>query len=377
MKKIIVIPDSFKGTLSSADAGNIARTEIEAVFPDCTVVCVPVADGGEGSVDCFLAALGGEKPEKLVAGPFFERITAHYGILPDGVTAVIEMAACAGLPLAGDRKNPLLTTTYGVGELILDSVSRGCRNIIIGLGGSSTNDAGCGMAAALGYIFTDKNGKSFVPTGGTLADVRRIGGRPDPRLSDISITTMCDIDNVLYGNGGAAHIFAPQKGADTAAVELLDSGLRHIADLMRRDLGIDVGSLSGGGAAGGMGAGMAAFLGSPLLPGIDVVLDAVAFDDLLRDADLVITGEGKLDSQSLRGKTVIGIARRASPAGVPVIAVVGGYDENLSPAYSVGVTAVFSINRLPEDLSVSAPKTKQNFSLTLRNILRLLSVRRV
>lgn len=372
-KKIIVIPDSFKGTMSSAENCEICQREIKAIWPECEVITVPVADGGEGSVDCFLTALGGEKMTVKVTGPLGKPLMAYYGILPDKKTAVIEMAASAGLPLVGEHANPLITTTYGVGELMLDAVTHGCRKIIMGLGGSSTNDAGCGMAAALGYRFINYNGVEFIPVGGTLCEVAQIRNNADT-MKDIEIITMCDIDNPLFGRSGAAYVFAPQKGADSLAVDTLDQGLIHISQIIKRDLGIDVSALPGGGAAGGMGAGMAAFLGSPLKMGIDAVLDTVKFDDLLNNTDLVLTGEGKLDSQSLRGKAVIGIARRAKAAGVPVIAIVGGYDASLDDAYSEGVSAVFAINRLPEPLAVSGPKTLENFTLTVRNVLKSLSI---
>lgn len=374
MKKIIVIPDSFKGTMSSAENCEICRAEILSVFPECEVVCIPVADGGEGSVDCFLAALGGKKIRLQVTGPYFEKLDAFYGRLPDGRIAVVEMAACAGLPLVGERKTPLLTTTYGVGELILDAARRGCKKIIVGLGGSATSDAGCGMAAALGVRF-EGTGGTFIPTGGTLKNVRRIIPNLPPELCGVEIVTMCDIDNPLYGENGAAYVFAPQKGADAAAVRLLDEGLVHISKIIKRDLGVDVSAIPGGGAAGGMGAGMAAFLGSKLLPGIEIVLDTVGFDKALESADLVLTGEGRLDTQSLRGKVVIGVARRAKVRGVPVVAVVGGYDTGLDAVYQEGVSAVFSINRLPEPLEVSGPLTRENFALTLRNILRLFELK--
>ncbi len=374
MKKIIVIPDSFKGTMTSAENCEICRREILNIWPGCEVLTVPVADGGEGSVDCFLAALGGERRTLCVTGPLGDPLDAYYGILPDGETAVIEMAAAAGLPLVEGRANPMLTTTYGVGELMLDAVRRGCKKIIMGLGGSSTNDAGCGMAAALGYRFFRENGCAFIPTGGTLCEVARIEGNAGS-MKGVETVAMCDIDNPLFGESGAAYVFAPQKGADEAMVKRLDEGLRHIGGIIKRDLGRNVGSLPGGGAAGGMGAGMAAFLGSPLVMGIEAVLDTVKFDGMLNGADLVLTGEGKLDAKSLRGKAVIGISRRARAAGVPVVAIVGGYDSCLDGAYSEGVSAVFSISRLPEPLSVSGPKTKENFSLTVRNILRLLNLK--
>lgn len=370
MKKIVIIPDSFKGTLSSTQICDIISEYVHRLFPDCEIAAVPVADGGEGSVDAFLSAVGGEHFGAEITGPWFERREAYYGMLSGG-TAVVEMAAAAGLPLAGVRLNPELTTTYGVGELILDAARRGARRIIVGLGGSATNDAGCGAAAAAGVRFYNAAGRSFVPTGATLREVEQIDMSGfDHTLKNCEITAMCDIDNPLFGPSGAAYVFGPQKGADTAMVERLDTGLRHLAHVILRELGIDVSALQGAGAAGGMGAGMAAFFGAKLKPGIDTVLDTVGFDDAAADADVVFTGEGKLDSQSLRGKVVIGVARRAQQLGKPVIAIVGGADYGAEAAYAEGVTAIFPINRLPQDFSVLKEHSAENLAFTVENVLR-------
>ena len=375
MKKVILIPDSFKGTISSAGICTVMRERILAHHPDCTVLSVPVADGGEGSVDAFLTALGGERVTLSVAGPFFEKTEAFYGLIDGGKTAVIEMAAAAGLPLAAGREDPRRTTTYGVGELILDAAARGVKKIIVGLGGSATNDGGCGAAAAVGVKFYNESGESFVPTGGTLCEISRIDmtGRAAV-LDGVEIVTMCDIDNPMYGPTGAAFVFAPQKGADPAAVQELDAGLRHLCDVMRESLGADVSALPGGGAAGAMGAGMSVFFGSSLKMGIETVLDTVGFDTMIADADLIFTGEGKIDSQSLRGKAVIGIARRAKKQNVPVIAVVGGAEGDMSAAYDEGVTAVFTVNRLPQPLSESSRFTAENLAFAMENILRALCI---
>ncbi|MCL2508075.1 MAG: glycerate kinase [Oscillospiraceae bacterium] len=376
MKKIIIIPDSFKGTLSSKEICDITASRILAHFPDCDAVSIPVADGGEGSVDCFLAAVGGESVSVRVKGPFFEELDARYAVIENGKTAVIEMAAAAGLPLAGERKDPLVTTTYGVGQLMLDAMKRGCPKIILGLGGSCTNDAGTGAAAAVGVRFLDRGGNAFVPVGGTLSDVKSIDVSGKSRLLDsVEIVVMCDIENPLYGESGAAYVFAPQKGADSVVVAALDVGLRHIAAVIRRDLHTDVSVLKGGGAAGGMGAGMAAFFGSELKAGIEVVLDAAGFDGAARGADLVITGEGRLDSQSLGGKAVIGVARRAKRLNVPVVAVVGGCDYGLGEVYGEGVSCVFTTNRLAEDFSVSRYRARENLAETVDNIMRLLKIK--
>lgn len=371
--KIVLIPDSFKGTLSSVEVCRVLRGCVELRLPGCEVRAIPVADGGEGSVDAFLAALGGEKVHARVAGPFFEPVESFYGLTDGGKTAIVEMAACAGLPLAGERRDPALTTTYGVGELIALAVEGGARKIILGLGGSATNDAGCGAAAALGVRFFDRTGTPFVPTGGTLGEVERIDvSAARERLRGVEITTMCDIDNPMYGENGAAYVFTPQKGAGPEQVRALDAGLRRLAGVMRRELGMDFAELPGAGAAGAMGAGVTAFLGASLQSGIESVLNAVDFDRAAADADLIFTGEGRLDSQSLRGKVVIGVARRAKRLGKRVIAIVGGAEGELEAAYAEGVTAVFTTNRLPEPLSRSAPRAAENLAFTMDNILRLL-----
>lgn len=371
--KIVLIPDSFKGTLSSVEVCRVLRGCVELRLPGCEVRAIPVADGGEGSVDAFLAALGGEKVHARVAGPFFEPVESFYGLTDGGKTAIVEMAACAGLPLAGERRDPALTTTYGVGELIALAVEGGARKIILGLGGSATNDAGCGAAAALGVRFFDRTGTPFVPTGGTLGEVERIDvSAARERLRGVEITAMCDIDNPMYGENGAAYVFAPQKGAGPEQVRALDAGLRRLAGVMRRELGMDFAELPGAGAAGAMGAGVTAFLGASLQSGIESVLNAVDFDRAAADAELIFTGEGRLDSQSLRGKVVIGVARRAKRLGKRVIAIVGGAEGELEAAYAEGVTAVFTTNRLPEPLSRSAPRAAENLAFTMDNILRLL-----
>ena len=373
MKKVVLIPDSFKGTLSSARICSIIGGKVAEHFPDCQVVSIPVADGGEGSVDCFLAALGGEKVRVTVKNPFFEEMEGFYGLIDGGGTAVVEMAACAGLPLAEDRKDPRRTTTYGVGELILAAAARGVKKIIVGLGGSATNDGGCGAAAAVGVKFYNNKGKTFVPTGGTTHQIARIdmSGR-DRCLEGVEIVAMCDIDNPMYGPAGAAYVFGPQKGADPETVRFLDEGIKHLAQVIRQDLSRDLAFMPGSGAAGAMGAGMAAFFGARLQMGIETVLDTVRFADVIAGADMIFTGEGRLDSQSLRGKAVIGVSRRARLQNVPVVVIAGGADNGIDPAYGMGVTAVFSINRLPEDFSVSRSKSAENLARTADNILRLI-----
>ena len=370
----LLIPDSFKGTLSSEQICRLLEEKIKVHFPDAGTVCIPVADGGEGSVDAFLTALGGEKKFLTVKNPFFEDMQAYYGLIDNGETAVVEMAACAGLPLAEGRRDPRVTTTYGVGELLVDAANSGVKRIIVGLGGSATNDAGCGAAAAAGVKFRNAAGEEFVPTGGTLCEIEDIDlSGLAPVLKNVEIITMCDIDNPMYGPTGAAYIFGPQKGADPDMVVQLDNGLRHLAKVMAEKLGADYPDTPGAGAAGAMGMGMLVFFGGRLQMGIQTVLDIVKFEELAADCDYVITGEGKLDSQSLRGKVVIGVAQRAKTMNKNVIAIVGGADDaEIGEAYEMGVTAVFPINRLPQDFSVSRHHSVENLSYTADNIMRLL-----
>lgn len=372
MKKIVLAPDSFKGTLSSRQVCEEIATAAGRVFPGCQVKSVPVADGGEGSVEAFLAAMGGERKELAVQGPFGEEMTGFYGLVEGGRTAIIEMAACAGLPLAEGRLDPERATTYGVGQLMVDAARSGCKKIILGLGGSCTNDGGCGAAAAAGARFFRENGEAFVPTGGTLGEIAGMDLTGLRRaFAGVEIVAMCDIDNPLYGEAGAAYIFGPQKGADPAMVERLDQNLQALEQVVKRALGADLAQMPGAGAAGGMGYGMAAFFGAKLQPGIETVLDTVDFDRLLEGADLVFSGEGRLDAQSVRGKVVAGVARRAKAAGVPLVALVGQIGQGFEPMYDLGLSAVFSINRAAQPLAESAPHAAENLCLAAENVLRL------
>lgn len=377
MEKILLVPDSFKGTLSSRQVCQVMAGQLRRFFPQAQVKSIPVADGGEGSVEAFLAAAGGERRTRTVTGPFGEPVEAFYGVLGDGRTAVIEMAAFAGLPLAEGRLNPERATTYGVGELLLAAKEAGCTKAILGLGGSCTNDGGVGAAAALGAKFTRADGAAFIPSGGTLGEIAALDVSPVAQaLQGMELTAMCDIDNPLYGDAGAAAVFAPQKGADAAMVARLDAGLRHLGQVATRCLGRDFSHLPGAGAAGGLGFGMAAFCGAQLRMGIDAVLDAVGFDSLLPGTDVVFTGEGKIDSQSARGKVVSGVAARCRKAGVPVVAVVGQIGQGFEEMYQQGLTAVFSINRAAQPFAESRFHAGENLALTMENIARLLAAGR-
>ena len=370
MKKFILIPDSFKGTLSSSRVCDIIGECILERYSDAEIIKIPVADGGEGSVDAFLEAVGGEKVYSECAGPYFERMRGFYGLIDDSKCAVIEMAACAGLPLVGVRKNPLLTTTFGVGELITHALDRNVSKIIVGLGGSATNDGGCGCASALGVKFLDKDGIEFIPVGGTLENIRRIDlAGLKPELKDVELVTMCDINNPLYTEEGAAWVFGPQKGADPEQVKILDNGLRNLAAVAEKDVGFNKWDFPGAGAAGGMGFGMKAFLGSRIQMGIETVLNTVHFDEIIPGSDYVITGEGRLDSQSLRGKVVIGVSRRAVKQGIPVIAVVGSTGEGYEGAYGEGVTKIVVTNYLGLPFEKVKPRAESDMRTVLRELL--------
>ena len=371
MKKCIVISDSFKGTISSLEICRIARESIPKFFPQCQVLTVPVADGGEGTVDCFVEAIGAQRVKAVVTGPYGEPIQASYG-RKDGC-AIIEMTAAAGLPMVGERRDPARSTTYGVGQLIAHAVEHGCREILLGLGGSATNDGGCGCAAALGVKFYDRQGAEFVPTGLTLDHIHKIDvSRARERLEGVTITVMCDVDNPLYGPRGAAYIFAPQKGADQDMVAQLDEGLRKLDKAIQMSLNCSVADLPGAGAAGGMGGGCVAFLGARLKSGIESVLDTIGFDAMLEGTDLVITGEGRIDSQSVHGKVISGIAGRIKPRNIPLLALVGGIAEDAAAGYDLGVTAMFSIDRSVQDFWEYAPKSAVYYQRTLEDILRLI-----
>lgn len=370
MNRFIVIPDSFKGTMSSSEICAIMEKVILTHYPEAQVTAIPVADGGEGSVDAFLQAMGGEKVFVPVQGPYGETIQGFYGLLPDG-TAVVEMAAAAGLPLVGDNRHAEKTTTYGVGQLMLTAAQAGCRQLIVGLGGSSTNEGGCGAAVAAGVKFYNAAGQEFIPVGETLQDIARIDTSAlHPSLKNIPIITMCDIDNPLCGANGAAAVFAPQKGADPECVKMLDAGLQHMSEIVKRDLNKDILNLAGAGAAGGMGGGMVAFFDSTLQMGIETVLDAVQFDQLLETADVVLSGEGKIDQQSLRGKVVIGVARRTKKANVPLWAIVGDIGDDIAAAYEEGVSGIFSINRVAVPYKEARQRAREDLALTVENILR-------
>ena len=373
MKKCVVVSDSFKGTVSSREICAIAQQVIPRHFPACEVVCIPVADGGEGTVDCFIQAMGAQRVEVTVTNALGEKSAAAYARI--GELAIIEMAAAAGLPQVGALRCPGTATTYGVGELIAHAVDSGCRKILLGLGGSATNDGGCGCAAALGVRFYDAAGQSFIPVGDTLGRIARIDtAKADELLRSVEITVMCDVTNPLYGPTGAAYVFAPQKGADAEKVKSLDAGLRHFGDVIRSQYGLDVGAMPGAGAAGGMGAGCVALLGGTIQSGIDAVLDVTGFDRQLEGADLVITGEGRIDSQSADGKVISGVARRTRAKGVPLIAIAGGIADSAGAVYDIGVSAMFSTDRAALPVDMLGARSPGDYEATLSDIMSLIAI---
>ena len=373
MKKCVVVSDSFKGTVSSREICEIAQRVIPRHFPACEVVCIPVADGGEGTVDCFIQAMGAQRVEVTVTNALGEKSAAAYARI--GELAIIEMAAAAGLPQVGALRCPGTATTYGVGELIAHAAHSGCKRILLGLGGSATNDGGCGCAAALGVGFLDADGRSFVPVGDTLGRIARIDtAKADELLRSVEITVMCDVTNPLYGPTGAAYVFAPQKGADAEKVKSLDAGLRHFGDVIRSQLGIDVSRMPGAGAAGGMGAGCVALLGGMIQSGIDAVLDVTGFDRQLEGADLVITGEGRIDSQSAGGKVISGVARRTKAKGIPLIAIAGGIADSAGAVYNIGVSAMFSTDRAALPVDMLGARSPGDYEATLNDIMSLIAI---
>ena len=351
------------------DICSFAEYIIPEFFPECEVVAIPVGDGGEGTVECLINALDATAEYVEVSGPYMEKVAAKYAVFGD--CAMIEMASAAGLALTGARKDPSLTTTYGVGELIMDAVNIGCRHIYLGLGGSATNDGGCGCAAALGVDFYNDAGKTFVPAGGTLKNITHIDiSKAAEFLEGVDITIMSDVSNVFFGTNGAAYVFAPQKGADAEMVKLLDSGLENLCSVMRMDLGVDVTNLPGSAAAGGMGGGVVAMLGGKICSGIDMILELTHFEKQLDGTDLVITGEGILDDYSFNGKVLGGITSRTLPREIPVYAIVGKVGKlSLDPS-SYGISAVFETNKTGRPMDEVEITAARDYKETLEEAMR-------
>ena len=377
MKKIVVASDSFKGSLSSGEVATCCERAIRRVFPGCEVEKIPVGDGGEGTADALVEASQGRRVECMARDPLTRPVRASYGISGDGRTAVIEMAAASGLTLLSPgERNPLLTTTLGTGDLIRDALDRGCREFLVCIGGSATNDAGMGMLQALGFRFLGSDGEELGQGGMQLEKVRAIDdtGRL-PQLAETRFTVACDVDNPFCGEQGAAYVFGRQKGADDAMIRRLDNGLRHFADLIASTRHIDLNAIPGSGAAGGLGGGFVALLGARLKPGIDMVLDTLRFDERIKGADLIITGEGRLDSQTLMGKTPFGVLHAGTRQGIPVIAI-GGSVESEERLIEAGFTALFPIQPAPLSLeeALRPAVARHNIERTVEMIMRTLKI---
>ncbi|ASS97868.1 glycerate kinase [Geobacillus thermocatenulatus] len=368
--KVVIAPDSFKESLSALEVAEAVERGFRTVFPEAEYVKVPMADGGEGTVRSLVDATGGRIVETEVTGPLGEPVRAFFGLLGDGKTAVIEMAAASGLHLVPrEQRNPLVTTTRGTGELILAALDAGATHLIIGIGGSATNDGGAGMVQALGGRLLDEDGCDIGPGGGALADLHAIDlSGLDPRLGGVRIDVACDVDNPLTGPNGASAIFGPQKGATPDMVAVLDRNLAHYADVIRRDLGKQVGDIPGAGAAGGLGAGLLAFLPAELKRGVDIVIETVQLAERVKGADLVITGEGRIDGQTVFGKTPIGVAKTAKRFGVPVIGIAGSLGDDSAAVLDHGIDALFTIVPGVIPLEKAFEQAEQYVTQTARHI---------
>ena len=368
--KIVIAPDSFKESLSALDAASAIEAGFREIFPDARYVKVPVADGGEGTVEAMIAATGGRRVAVQATGPLGRPVDAFYGLTGDESTAVIEMAAASGLELvAPAERDPLRATSRGTGELIRAALDLGARRFILGVGGSATNDGGTGMLQALGVDLLDAQGEQLAPGGGALAQLARIDvSRLDPRVKDCVFEVACDVSNPLVGPKGATAIFGPQKGATPEMVRQLDANLRHYAAVIARDLDQEVAEVPGAGAGGGIAAAMLVFLKGRLRPGSEIVADAVGLDETVRDADLVITGEGRIDSQTVNGKTPIGVARVAQRHGKPVIAIGGCLSTDASAVHAHGIAATFSTVMRAETVAEVLAGARFNLQSAARNI---------
>ena len=371
--KIIIAPDSFKESLTALEAADAIEAGLKAIMPDAQYVKIPMADGGEGTVQSLIDATAGTLHSAEVTAPLGNRIAAQYGISGDGKTAIIEMAAASGLHLVPpSERNPLITTSYGTGELILAALNHGVEKILLGIGGSATNDGGAGMLQALGADLLDEHGAAIGYGGGSLAQLARADfSRLDARLQHVALEVACDVNNPLCGEKGAAAVFAPQKGATPEMVRTLDANLAHFAQIVRRDTGKDIASGAGTGAAGGMGGGVLLLPQAQLKSGVQIVIDYVKLAEQIRDADWVITGEGRMDAQSVHGKTPVGVARVAKQFDKPVVALVGCLRADYPAVYDCGIDAVFPIIRQLDSLEGTLQQGKANLQSAAENVARL------
>ncbi|WP_318519010.1 glycerate kinase [Photobacterium leiognathi] len=376
--KIIIAPDSYKESLTAMEVATAIENGFRQVMPNAEYIKLPMADGGEGTVQSLVDASNGNIIEHSVTGPLGEQVNGFFGLMGDGKTAIIEMAAASGLHLVSlELRNPMLTTSFGTGELILAALDKGVEHIIVGIGGSATNDGGIGMAQALGVRFLDENNKQISYGGGALDRLHRIDiSNIDPRLVSVKLEVACDVDNPLCGEKGASQVFGPQKGATPEMVTQLDNNLAHYAEIIKRDLGKNVKDMAGAGAAGGMGAALLGIFNAQLRPGIEIVMDAVNLADVLQDADLVITGEGRIDSQTIHGKTPIGVARTAKRFNKPVIGIAGSLSHDCNVVHEHGIDAVFSVVPRSVSLAEALAEATINVELTARNVAAIYALAR-
>jgi glycerate kinase len=376
MFKVAIAPDSFKGSLTALEAAECIENGLKRAASGITCRKVPMADGGEGTVQAIVDATGGRIVTRTVSDPLGRKIRASFGLSGDGKTAVMEMAAASGLALLKPReRNPLKTSTYGTGELMKHALKLGVKKILIGIGGSATNDGGTGMAEALGIRFLDSKGKSLNGCGGNLDKICRIdAGKMDPRISKVHIEVACDVDNPLTGRSGAAQIYGPQKGATPTMVKALDAGLKNLAAVIKRDLGTSILKAPGSGAAGGLGGGLMAFVGGELRSGVDIVIDSVKLPKRIKGCDLVITGEGRMDHQTAFGKAPAGVAKIAMAHGVPVIAICGSLGKDPQVVNAHGIDAFFSALEQPideEDIPRLGPSMLTNCAEQIGRLIAL------
>ncbi|ELY2759614.1 glycerate kinase [Cronobacter sakazakii] len=373
LKKIVIAPDSFKESLSAMDVAKAIEAGFREIYPQAHYVCVPMADGGEGTVEAMVAATGGQIITTPVTAPLGNKVDGFFGLLGDGETAVVEMAAASGLHLVPTaQRDPRITTSYGTGELILAALERGVKAIIIGIGGSATNDGGAGMMQALGARFLDGEGRELAPGGAALARLERLDlSALDPRLAQVSVTAACDVDNPLCGEKGASAVFGPQKGATPAMVSELDAALRRFGEQLEAATGKAIISAPGAGAAGGMGTALLGMLNAELRPGIEIVIESLGLAQAVRDADLVITGEGRLDSQSIHGKTPVGVARVAKQFQRPVVAIAGSLTPDYQIVHEHGIDAAFSVIDRIVTLQEALDDAERNLRVTARNVAAL------
>jgi glycerate 2-kinase len=373
--KVIVAPDSFKGSISAREICSAVREGIIRIFPDAEIKAVPLADGGEGTLENMVYSSNGSLIPINVRGPMGNEVTASYGILGDSETVVIEMAQASGLPLVEPaERNPYLSSSFGTGQLIRHALDAGYRRFVVGLGGSATNDCGTGMLTALGLKLYDKDGNILSEGGGYLSHLASFDDSElDPRIEESNFTIASDVTNKLCGPEGASYVFGPQKGATPEMVEHLDHALNHFADIVYKQKEVDIKEISGGGAAGGMGAALIAFLGASVMSGIDVIMKEIEFEGQIIGSDLIITGEGKLDSQTLSGKVIAGVSKIAKKHQVPVIALCGGVDLEPSKFNDLGVLSAFSIVPGPCSLSESMEKSAEWVTERMESIMRIIS----